>query len=123
MGEPPPDAIAAALRPLTQDPQRSAVFSDIDGTLAPIVPGPEDARVSTRVSRVIGELARSYACVACVSGRSAGEARRLVGHPERVYAGPHGVELLDPGEAPAAGAGVEALGVAGPAIRRIAGSR
>jgi trehalose 6-phosphate phosphatase len=99
MREPSPDATAEALRALTQDPPRGAVFSDIDGTLAPIVSRPEDARVDPRISQLIGQLARSYACVACISGRPAAEARRLVGRPEIVYAGLHGAELLRPGEA------------------------
>jgi trehalose 6-phosphate phosphatase len=85
------------LRPLTDDPPRAAVFCDIDGTLAPIVDRAEDAHVPEEVSLLLGRLGRRYGCVACVSGRSATEARRLVGVGSIAYAGSHGAELLEPG--------------------------
>jgi trehalose 6-phosphate phosphatase len=87
------------LRPLTQDPDRAAIFCDIDGTLAPIVDRAEEAHVPDDVSRLLGRLGRRYGCVACVSGRSAPEARRLVGVGSIAYAGSHGAELLEPGSA------------------------
>lgn len=99
MSAPAADAPAEALWPLTGDPAHAAVLCDIDGTLAPIVDRPADARVPERVSRLLGELGRSYACVACVSGRAAREARRIVGEGSIVYAGLHGAEMLAPGEA------------------------
>jgi trehalose 6-phosphate phosphatase len=89
--------LAESLRPLTEDPPRAAVFCDIDGTLAPIVRRAEDAHVPESVSKLLGRLARRYGLVACVSGRSAAEARRLVGVGSIAYAGAHGAELLEPG--------------------------
>ena len=47
---------------------------------------------------LLSRLARRYGCVACISGRSAAEARRLVGVGGITYAGSHGAELLAPGE-------------------------
>jgi trehalose 6-phosphate phosphatase len=94
---PPAGALAEGLAPLTEDPGRAAVFCDIDGTLAPIVGRAEDARVPARVSRLLGGLGRRYALVACVSGRAAAEARRLVGVGTIAYAGSHGAELLEAG--------------------------
>ena len=91
-------AVAAALEPLTRDPARAAVFCDIDGTLAPIVPRPDEARVPSGVSRLLGRLSRRYACVACISGRPAEEARDLVGQGSVIYVGLHGAEVLRPGE-------------------------
>ena len=91
-------AVAAALGPLTRDPARAAVFCDIDGTLAPIVPRPDEARVPPAVSRLLGRLSRRYACVACISGRPAKEARALVGQGSLIYVGLHGAEMLRPGE-------------------------
>ena len=93
-----PRAVAEQLRPLTSDPAHAAVFCDIDGTLAPIVERPVDARLPEDVSRLLGTLGQRYACVACVSGRPALQARRLVGEPSITYAGLHGAELLVPGE-------------------------
>jgi trehalose 6-phosphate phosphatase len=86
-----------ALQPLLADPARSALLCDIDGVLAPIVRRADEARVSSQVSSLLGRLARSFGCVACVSGRSAADARRLVGVGGIAYAGSHGAELLEPG--------------------------
>ncbi len=88
--------LAAVLLPLTQNPARGAVLCDIDGTLAPIVERPEDATVPKHVTEILGALARRYACVACVTGRPAEEAQRLVGQLGIYYAGLHGAELLAP---------------------------
>lgn len=97
MSAPTADALAETLRPLTQDPSRAAIFCDIDGTLAPIVRRADEAHVPEEASVLLGRLGRRYGCVACVSGRSAAEARRLVGVGSIAYAGSHGAELLEPG--------------------------
>ena len=89
--------LAESLRPLTEAPERAAVLCDIDGTLAPIVTRAEQAHVREEISRLLGRLARGYRLVACISGRSAAEARRLVGVGGIAYAGSHGAELLEPG--------------------------
>jgi trehalose 6-phosphate phosphatase len=94
---PTAETLAGSLQPLTADPARAAIFCDIDGTLAPIVERAEDAKVRKEVSLLLGRLARRYLIVACVSGRAAAEARRLVGVGGLAYAGSHGAELLDPG--------------------------
>jgi trehalose 6-phosphate phosphatase len=94
---PAAETIAETLGALTADPPRAAIFCDVDGTLAPIVERSEDAHVPERASRLLGVLGRRYACVACISGRSATEARRLVGVGSIAYAGSHGAELLEPG--------------------------
>ena len=86
------------LRPLTEAPDRAAILCDIDGTLAPIVERAEQARVPPDATRALGDLARRYAVVACVSGRSAIDAKRLVGVGGIAYAGAHGAELLRPGD-------------------------
>jgi trehalose 6-phosphate phosphatase len=85
------------IAPLRAEPVRSAVLCDIDGTLAPIVSDPEDAAVPEETREVLRELAAGYALVACVSGRRALEARRIVGVEDLVYSGNHGLELLSPG--------------------------
>jgi trehalose 6-phosphate phosphatase len=95
---PTAETLRESLRPLTDEPERAALFCDIDGTLAPIVRRPEDAHVRDEVSRLLGRLGRRYACVACVSGRPVAEARRLIGVGGIAYAGSHGAELLRAGE-------------------------
>lgn len=94
---PTADALVESLRPLTEAPARGAIFCDVDGTLAPIVRRAEDAHVPEKTSRLLGRLARRYGCVACLSGRSATEAKRIVGVGGITYAGVHGAELLEPG--------------------------
>jgi trehalose 6-phosphate phosphatase len=91
-------SLAKLLAPLTSDPARAAVLCDVDGTLAPIVDRPDEARVPADVSLLLGALSRRYACVACVTGRPALEARRLVGEGGIAYAGLHGTEMLSPGQ-------------------------
>ena len=74
------------LRLLRAEPEQAAVLLDVDGTLAPIVDRPEDARVPGETRRELARLAARYALVACVSGRPGGEVERMVeemavGHP------------------------------------------
>jgi trehalose 6-phosphate phosphatase len=95
---PTAEALAESLGPLREDPAGAALFCDIDGTLAPIVRRADEAHVPEEISLLLGRLARRYGLVACVSGRSAAEARRLVGVGGITYAGSHGAEMLDPGQ-------------------------
>ena len=78
---------------LAQDPGLAAILLDVDGALAPIVPRPEDARVPPETQAELRRLHGRYALVACVSGRAGDDARRIVGVPELVYVGNHGLEL------------------------------
>jgi trehalose 6-phosphate phosphatase len=77
---------------LGEDPSRAALFLDVDGVLAPIVPRPEAARVPEDTRTELRRLAASYALVACISGRAGADAQRIVGVPELVYVGNHGLE-------------------------------
>jgi trehalose 6-phosphate phosphatase len=88
--------IAALVAPLLREPSSSAIFSDLDGTLAPIVAEPASASVPAETIEVLAALAERYPLVACVTGRRALEARRMVGLDTLVYAGNHGLELLEP---------------------------
>lgn len=97
MSAPSAPALGESLRPLTSDPLRSAILCDVDGTLAPIADRPEDSRVQDGVAGLLEELGRRYSLVACVSGRAAAEARRLVGVDTIAYVGSHGAELLRAG--------------------------
>ena len=85
------------LRPLKEEPERSAVLLDVDGTLAPIVPHPDDAHMPETTRRPLIEVAKRYGVVACVSGRRASDARRIVSLGSIAYLGSHGTEVLKPG--------------------------
>jgi len=108
------DALAA----LADEPARAALLFDVDGTLAPIVDDPAQARVPDGTRVELGRLASRYGLVACVSGRPADVAREIVGVPTLAYVGEHGLEL-DP-EAPSWAARIHAFadGVAWPAERK-----
>jgi trehalose 6-phosphate phosphatase len=88
-----------ALQPLLADPEHAGILCDVDGVLAPIVRRADEARVSEETALLLSRLARRYGLVACISGRSAADARRLVGVGGIAYAGSHGAELLEPGAA------------------------
>jgi len=90
-------SLAAALTPLHADPARCAVLLDVDGTLAPIVRHAADAHVPESTRALVVRLAGRYGLVACVSGRRAAEARRIVSIGSIVYIGGHGSEVLRPG--------------------------
>jgi trehalose 6-phosphate phosphatase len=77
---------------LAEDPARAALFLDVDGVLAPIVPRPEDARVPEETRAELRRLNGRYALVACISGRAGDDARGVVGVPELTYVGNHGLE-------------------------------
>jgi trehalose 6-phosphate phosphatase len=81
------------LASLAEDPGQAALFLDVDGVLAPIVPRPEDARVPEETRAELHRLNDRYALVACISGRAGADAQRIVGVPELVYVGSHGLEL------------------------------
>jgi trehalose 6-phosphate phosphatase len=86
------------IAPLRADPGHAAILSDVDGTIAPIVPSPDQAGVPEGTRELLRTLAQRYALVACLSGRRAVDARRVVGLDELAYSGNHGMELLLPGE-------------------------
>ena len=81
------------LQRLAADPGRAAVLLDVDGTLAPVVERPEDARVPEGTRRELARLAARYALVACVSGRPGTDVERLVDVPGVAVVGEHGLEL------------------------------
>jgi trehalose 6-phosphate phosphatase len=86
------------LAPLFADPARTAILTDVDGTLAPIAARPEQAAVPEAARALLAELSERYGLVGCISGRRAAEARELVGLAQIAYAGNHGLELLLPGD-------------------------
>ncbi len=98
-GDPGLDAHALELlAPLRENAGRSAILTDVDGTIAPIVLDPGGAAVPDATRELLRALADRYALVGCLSGRRALDARRVVGLDEVAYSGNHGFELLLPGD-------------------------
>ena len=83
---------------LAAEPRRAAILLDVDGTLAPIVAQPEDARVPEETRQELARLASRYALVACVSGRAGIDVERLVGVAGVAVVGEHGLELAPEAE-------------------------
>ncbi|HEX4525294.1 MAG TPA: trehalose-phosphatase [Gaiellaceae bacterium] len=75
------------------EPDKAALFFDVDGVLAPIVPRPEDSSVPPATRRELERLAGRYALVACITGRTSDVARAIVGVDGLRYVGQHGLEL------------------------------
>lgn len=67
------DAMAAVRR----DPAGTLLALDFDGTLAPIVDNPDDARADPRAVTALGRLGPIFARIAIVTGRPAEVALRL----------------------------------------------
>jgi trehalose 6-phosphate phosphatase len=61
------------------------------------VADPAAAAVPDSTRELLERLERRYALVACISGRRALDARRIVGLDSICYVGNHGLELLGPG--------------------------
>src|SRR5919198_3902797 len=95
---PSEEGMAAALEPLRVDPSHSAVLLDVDGTLAPIVRHADDAHVPEPTRVPLIAIAKRYGLVACVSGRQAAIARRIVSLGSITYVGNHGAEILRGGQ-------------------------
>ena len=95
---PPAATLDDVLAPLLADPARAAVLLDIDGTLAPIVRHADDAHVPEPTRLPLIKIAKRYGLVACVSGRQATTARRIVSLGSITYVGNHGAEILRGGQ-------------------------
>jgi trehalose 6-phosphate phosphatase len=93
-----PAELIAAIR---TELDRALIALDFDGTLAPIVPNPGDARPLPGAVEAMTELARRGAQMAIITGRDAETAVRLGGlHavPDLVVAGLYGAEWWRAGQ-------------------------
>jgi trehalose 6-phosphate phosphatase len=90
--------IRERLQAWREAPGSVAIFTDIDGTLAPIVPTPDMSEVSAELKELLGRLSEKYLLVAGISGRKTEDALDLVGLADVVYFGNHGFEILRDGE-------------------------
>lgn len=76
----------------------AGLITDIDGTISPTAPTPEEATVSPACRDALQALCNRLALVAAVSGRDATKAREMVGLDVMVYVGNHGLERWQDGE-------------------------
>jgi trehalose 6-phosphate phosphatase len=94
----PAATLDEALAPLLADPAQAAVLLDVDGTLAPIVRHADDAHVPEPTRLPLIAIAKRYGLVACITGRQATTARRIVSLGSITYVGNHGTEMLRGGQ-------------------------
>jgi trehalose 6-phosphate phosphatase len=92
---------------------RAGLVTDVDGTISPIVAAPEDAYVLPDARQALRVLNGVLTLVAIVSGRTAAEARRMVGVDGLTYVGNHGFEVWSSG-------GAEVVPAAQPWVPRVA---
>lgn len=85
------------LLPILNNPTSSAIFFDLDGTLAPIAPSPDAVVLPENVNKKLAAVACRYRLVACISGRRADTAKAIVGLDEITYIGNHGIEIIKAG--------------------------
>lgn len=69
------------------------LLTDVDGTLAPIVPRPEDARVPEATRTLLRQLAAKGVKVALITGRRLSTARRTAGLDDVIYAAQYGLTV------------------------------
>jgi trehalose 6-phosphate phosphatase len=93
--QPEPAALAVARDALARGP--AGLLTDLDGTLAPIVRDPDAVRVEPGADEALAALSSRLAVVGIVSGRAADDVRRIVGLPDLLVIGNHGLEWLEPG--------------------------
>ena len=99
MGKPinPAECLSAAIEILRQRP--SALLTDLDGTISPIVSRPQDAVVDSKTVAVLRRLSRALDVVGIVSGRSVSELRSMINAEHLTYIGNHGLEWWEDGHA------------------------
>jgi len=90
-----PDRVAALVEPFVRRPDRAAVVTDFDGTLAPIVADPAAARPLPEVPDLLRRLAARFARVGVVSGRPAAFLLEHLGAGGVTLRGIYGLEAVD----------------------------
>jgi trehalose 6-phosphate phosphatase len=91
-------SLRGLIRPFLERPGSAGVFVDFDGTLAPIVEDPEDARPVSGSSELLARLADRFSKVAVISGRPVAYlAENLAGAGSTELIGLYGLERQLPG--------------------------
>ncbi len=94
----PADTLWRRLGPWLAQRPTVALFLDYDGTLTPLAPRPEEARLSDAARETLAEAARTPNLdVVIVTGRALDDVKRLVDAPGLTYVANHGLEIDGPG--------------------------
>jgi trehalose 6-phosphate phosphatase len=90
-------ALADRAARLAANADQVALCLDFDGTLSPIVPNPEAARLLPGVAELLGSLAARFAAVALISGRPAEFLAEPAAAPRVRYLGLYGLQEIRDG--------------------------
>ena len=77
---------------------KTAVVTDIDGTISKIVLNPDEASVSQIMKVTLKKLVHKFSLVGVITGRNVKNAEEMLGINELLYIGSHGLEYLKGGE-------------------------
>lgn len=77
---------------------KTAIITDIDGTISKIVPTPMEATVSQDMKKTIEKLLSKYPLTGIITGRSIENAFDMLEIKDLIYIGNHGLEYLKNGE-------------------------
>lgn len=91
---PSPEAEAALLAASVPP---GGLFSDVDGTLSPIAPAPDLARLAPGALAALTAATHTFAVVGLISGRDPRDLQRMAPTPGLLYIGNHGFERLAAG--------------------------
>lgn len=98
------EAGRAIVAEVTADPAGTLLATDVDGTLSPIVPDPDDAGVLEAARRALTGLDGRLGTLAAITGRPVGRARQMLGLDDgsdpaglghMIVLGQYGVERYD----------------------------
>lgn len=78
---------------LRECPPKTAILSDIDGTLHPIIDRPEIVQFYDYTPTILEGLAEKYALVGLITGRSMSSALQIIKARGIVYLANHGMEI------------------------------
>ena len=125
--EPRTAAGRACLAALLADPARALIALDFDGTLAPIVADPTQARATAAAVEALHQLAGLAGTVAIITGRPAADAAAFAGVaavPEVIVLGHYGMQRWERGRlsSPAAPPGLAVVRADLPAVLASAGA-
>jgi len=81
-----------------RDDEKTAIVTDVDGTISEIAPTPDEAMVNPVMRKTLVKLKNKFKLVAVISGRSVLNARNMVGVEGLLYVGNHGLEYLENGK-------------------------
>ena len=81
-----------------KEDNKTAIITDIDGTISRIVPTPVEAEVEEYMKDTINNLAKKFKFTGVMTGRSIENALDMIGNKNLIYIGNHGLEELKDGK-------------------------